>query len=176
MNCASTSRERAAPLKGTIASYLGSINRIPMLKHPDLVELFKQYETGVTRDDDGDVINSSPTAERIRKRLIEANLRLVVSIAKCYKGHNIPLEDLIQEGNIGLIRAVEKFKWELGFKFSTYATLWIKQSIGQYILKKKRVIRLPAHAVGVQRRMIQAANAYKDEYEKCLFQNDLGMI
>jgi RNA polymerase primary sigma factor len=115
-----------------------------------VVELFQSVETG------------GISAERARRKLIECNLRLVVSIAKQYKSHNIPIEDLIQEGNIGLMKAVERFKWEKGFKFSTYATWWIKQAIGQHVLKRKRIIRLPAHAATIQRKMIQAAEEYRE--------------
>jgi RNA polymerase primary sigma factor len=122
----------------------------PQLKHPEVVELFKSYEKG------------GVPADKARKRLIECNLRLVVSIAKQFKGHNLPLEDLIQEGNIGLMKAVERFKWEKGFRFSTYATWWIKQAMQQHVLKRKRIIRLPAHAATVQRKLLQAAEEYRE--------------
>lgn len=133
-----------------VASYLDALTRYPQLKHPEVVELFQQYETG-----------GSP-ADKARKKLIECNLRLVVSIAKQYKGHNIPIEDLIQEGNIGLMKAIERFDWKKGFRFSTYATWWIKQAIGQHVLKRKRMIRLPAHAATVQRKLLQAADEYRE--------------
>jgi RNA polymerase primary sigma factor len=85
-----------------------------------------------------------------------------VYIAKKQKGHNIPLEDLIQEGNLGLLKAIDKFDWKKGFRFSTYATWWIKQAISQYILKRKKIIRLPAHAASAQKKLIEASDAFKE--------------
>jgi RNA polymerase primary sigma factor len=146
-------KSKAFKADGTaIASYLTALQRYPQLKHPELVELFQVVETGGNK------------AKSARQKLIECNLRLVVSIAKQYKVHNIPIEDLIQEGNIGLMKAVERFDWKRGFRFSTYATWWIKQAIGQHVLKRKRMIRLPAHAATVQRKMLQAAEEYKAQF------------
>lgn len=144
----------------TVSEYLNALQRFPQLKHPEAVELFKSYNAGCERDAEGEVVSRTPEAMKIRKKLTECNLRLVVSIAKQYKGHNIPIEDLIQEGNIGLMKAVDRFKHEKGFRFSTYATWWIKQAIGQHVLKRKRIIRLPAHAATVQRKMLQAREEF----------------
>ncbi|NBT35358.1 MAG: sigma-70 family RNA polymerase sigma factor [Betaproteobacteria bacterium] len=135
--------------KDALASYMGALGTRPNLPHAEVVELFKRLEEGDAK---------------ARSKLVESNLRLVVSIAKAYKGHNIPLEDLIQEGNLGLMKSVERFDWKRGFRFSTYATWWIRQAIGQHILKRKRMIRLPAHAVGAQKRMIDAAEEYRREF------------
>jgi RNA polymerase primary sigma factor len=96
--------------------------------------------------------------DRARARLIEKNLRLVVSVAKRYMGMGLPFEDLIQEGNIGLIKAVEKFDPELGNRFSTYATWWIRQAIGRAIADKGRTIRLPTHAQGKVRTAARTRN------------------
>jgi len=135
--------------RGVMANYLTSLKRYPQLSHTNMMELFKQYEGG-----------GKPAIDA-KKKLIEANLRLVVYIAKQYKGYNIPLEDLIQEGNLGLMKSIEKFDWTKGFRFSTYATWWVKQAIGQYILKRKRIIRMSAHAVTAQKKMAAAAEEYR---------------
>ena len=133
-----------------MAAYFLSLKRFPQLKHPELVELFQVYERGGTE------------ANKARKRLIECNLRLVISIAKQYKGHNIPFEDIVQEGNIGLMKSIEKFDWKRGYRFSTYASWWIRQAIGRHILERKRVIRLPAHVVNIQKRMFRTSEEYRE--------------
>lgn len=134
----------------SISAYLNDLKLYPQLKHPEVVRLFQTYETG------------GKPGEKARKTLIESNLRLVISIAKKHKGYNIPLEDLIQEGNLGLLKAIERFDYKKGFRFSTYATWWIKQAISQHVLKRKRMIRLPAHAAGIQRKLIQAADEFRE--------------
>ena len=113
-----------------VRRYLNEIGRIPLLTAQDEVRLAKAIERG---------------DEQARQQMTSANLRLVVSVAKKYTGHDVPLLDLIQEGNSGLMRAVEKFDWRRGFKFSTYATWWIRQSITRAIAEQCRTIRLPVH-------------------------------
>ncbi|HET7768926.1 MAG TPA: sigma-70 family RNA polymerase sigma factor [Chloroflexota bacterium] len=110
--------------------YLADIRTIPLLTPEQETDLARRTQAG---DDEA------------RRRFVRANLRLVVSIAKRYQGAGLPLIDLIQEGNIGLMRAVEKFDWQRGFKFSTYATWWIRQGITRALADKSRAIRLPVH-------------------------------
>jgi RNA polymerase primary sigma factor len=112
--------------------FLNEIGRHPLLTAKEEVELAKRIERG---------------DKAAKDQMINSNLRLVVSIAKKYQGHGLSLLDLIQEGIIGLIRAVEKFDWRRGFKFSTYATWWIRQAVQRGIANKAREIRIPAHIV-----------------------------
>jgi len=130
-----------------VRMYLKEIGKIPLLTADEEIELAKRME-------DGD--------EEAKKRLAEANLRLVVSIAKRYVGRGMLFLDLIQEGNLGLMKAVEKFDYRKGFKFSTYATWWIRQAITRAIADQARTIRIPVHMVEtinklvrVQRQLVQ---------------------
>lgn len=125
-----------------VRMYLKEIGRIPLLVFADEISLAKRYEKG---------------DKRAKKKLTESNLRLVVSIAKKYIGRGMSLLDLIQEGNQGLIRAVEKYDWRKGYKFSTYATWWIRQAITRAIADQARTIRIPVHMVETINRFVRAS-------------------
>jgi RNA polymerase primary sigma factor len=120
-----------------------------MVEAPELIPgYFARIGTGklLTHEEETDLSKRAQKGDKAaRKRLIEKNLRLVVSIAKKSRGHGLPFEDLIQEGNIGLMRAVEKFDPERGFRFSTYATWWIRQAVQRAVADKGRTIRVPVH-------------------------------
>jgi RNA polymerase sigma factor (sigma-70 family) len=147
--------------------YLDEIGRYPLLDKDDEVRLARAIEEGRRS---AELVSASVTLSPARRRelrrvvrdgerasqaFINSNLRLVVSIAKKYQSSDMPLLDLIQEGNLGLMHAVEKFDWRKGFKFSTYATWWIRQSIGRGIDNSSRTIRLPVHAGDQVRRMLR---------------------
>ena len=130
-----------------VRMYLKEIGNIPLLTQEEEIEIAKRIEAG---------------SEEAKAELAEANLRLVVSIAKRYMGRGMPFLDLIQEGNLGLMKAVEKFEYKKGFKFSTYATWWIRQAITRAIADQARTIRIPVHMVEtinkllrVQRQLLQ---------------------
>jgi RNA polymerase primary sigma factor len=129
-------------LDDSVRAYLREIGRVPLLTKQQEVDLAQRIEAG---DEDA------------RAQLTEANLRLVVSIAKKYMGRGLSLLDLIQEGNLGLMRAVEKFDHRRGFKFSTYATWWIRQSVTRGLADQGRTVRLPVHMVEVVNRMTRVS-------------------
>src|SRR5918994_2149588 len=144
--------------------YLDEVGRHPLLTKEDEIELSQAYEAGLeaqlkladTDPDDPARPDLDAVAERgewARRKMIESNLRLVVSIARRFSATGLPLGDLVQEGNLGLLRAVEKFDWRKGFKFSTYATWWIRQAIQRGIANTARTIRLPVYAGGVLARV-----------------------
>ncbi len=143
-----------------VRMYLQEIGRVPLLDAQQEVELSMQMETGRRAAEKlagaGDGLGSAErvilerskrAGERAQQRLVEANLRLVVSIAKKYVGRGMPLLDLVQEGNLGLMRAVEKFDYRKGFKFSTYASWWIRQAVTRALADQGRTIRVPVHMV-----------------------------
>ena len=133
--------------------YLHEIARFPLLSAAEEKLLGSQVKHG-----------SKNEAQEARQRLIEANLRLVVSVAKNYLGQGLPLMDLIQEGNIGLMRAVDKFDYRKGYKFSTYATWWIQQSITRALADQARTIRIPVHMVGTINRLFRIKHSLAREY------------
>ena len=158
-----------------VKDYLKLIGRVPLLNAEQEVELAKRIEAGLFAEEKlaegGGVLRADQSIDleqvvedgrRAKDHLVEANLRLVVSLARRYAGHGMLFLDLIQEGNLGLIRGVEKFDYTKGYKFSTYATWWIRQAITRAMADQARTIRLPAHVVEVlnklarmRRRMLQ---------------------
>ncbi|MGW0081436.1 RNA polymerase sigma factor [Streptomyces sp. NPDC003393] len=166
--------ETGGPSSDLFRQYLREIGRIPLLTAAEEVELARRVEAGLfaeeklsnTPDLDsrlaGDLDRLVVMGRLAKRRLIEANLRLVVSVAKRYVGRGLTMLDLVQEGNLGLIRAVEKFDYARGYKFSTYATWWIRQAMSRALADQARTIRVPVHVVElinrvvrVQRRMLQ---------------------
>ena len=132
-----------------IRTYFGEISRVPLLTREDEVRLAKRIEAG---------------DKRAKEELAEANLRLVVSIAKKYRGCGLPFLDLIQEGNLGLMKAIEKFDYKKGYKFSTYATWWIRQAILRAITNRSRTIRVPTHINELIRKIYQVERSHLKEY------------
>jgi RNA polymerase primary sigma factor len=154
-------RARRSGTSDLVRIYLREIGKVPLLTAHDEVELAKAIEAGLFAQEmlhggckvvgaganGAELATIAELGDRARQRLIEANLRLVVSIAKRYIGRGMVFLDLIQEGNLGLIRAVEKFDYTKGYKFSTYATWWIRQAITRAIADQARTIRIPVHMV-----------------------------
>jgi RNA polymerase primary sigma factor len=134
-----------------LARYFGQIGRGKLLTHEEEIDLGRR-----TREGD----------ETARSKLIEKNLRLVIPVAKKYRGRGLPFEDLIQEGNIGLMRAADKFDPEKGFRFSTYATWWIRQAVQRAVADKGRTIRVPVHMGEKMRNMARAYNELSTELER----------
>ena len=135
-------------IEDPVRMYLKEIGKVPLLSAEEEIELAKKMEQG---------------DENAKKRLAEANLRLVVSIAKRYVGRGMLFLDLIQEGNLGLIKAVEKFDYRKGYKFSTYATWWIRQAITRAIADQARTIRIPVHMVETINKLIRVSRQLLQE-------------
>ncbi|MCL2718156.1 MAG: RNA polymerase sigma factor RpoD [Lachnospiraceae bacterium] len=135
-------------IEDPVRMYLKEIGKVPLLSADDEIELAKLMEEG---------------SDEAKKRLAEANLRLVVSIAKRYVGRGMLFLDLIQEGNLGLIKAVEKFDYRKGYKFSTYATWWIRQAITRAIADQARTIRIPVHMVETINKLIRISRQLLQE-------------
>jgi RNA polymerase primary sigma factor len=186
--------EVAGPSSDLFRQYLREIGRISLLTAVEEVELARRVEAGLFAEE---LLNSTPDLDSLdsqlavdldrlivlgrmaKRRLIEANLRLVVSVAKRYVGRGLTMLDLVQEGNLGLIRAVEKFDYARGYKFSTYATWWIRQAMSRALADQARTIRVPVHVVElinrvvrVQRRLLQE-RGYEPSTEEVAAQLDL---
>ena len=143
--------ERESETPELLAKYLAHIGQGELLSHEEEIDLSKRAKQG---------------DERAKHRLIEKNLRLVVSVAKRYRGYGLPFEDLIQEGNIGLMKAVEKFDPDRGFRFSTYATWWIRQAVQRAVADKGRTIRVPVHMTEKIRKVSRAMSELAVELER----------
>lgn len=137
------SKDRQIIIKDAVKAWLKEVSKIPLLTPEEEVELAKRIEQG---DEDA------------KRKMIEANFRLVISIAKKRAGRGLPFADLVAEGHIGLIKAVEKFDWRKGFKFSTYATWWIRQAISRSIADQSRIVRIPVHMVENLHKISRAVN------------------
>jgi len=129
--------------------YMKEACKTPLLTYAQEVELAKEIVAGNVRS---------------REKLIRANLRLVISIAKAYSSRGMALEDLIQEGNIGLMKAIEKYEYQRGYKFSTYATWWIRQAVTRAIADKNRLIRLPVHMVETYNKVSKVVSLFVTEF------------
>ena len=164
--------EDSLPLSDPVKMYLQEIGRVPLLTAQQEVELAMQLEAKVRaeaklHEADGDLPLEAKVllerevrqGRRAEQRLVEANLRLVVSIAKRYVGRGMNLLDLVQEGNLGLMRAVERFDYRRGFKFSTYATWWIRQAVTRALADQGRTIRVPVHIAETINSLIKAQRA-----------------
>ena len=155
-----TKAEDEASLDDSVRAYLRQIGKVKLLTAADEVELGRLMEQG---------------SLDARRRLTEANLRLVVSIAKKYANRGLPLLDLIQEGNLGLIRAVEKFDYKRGFKFSTYATWWIRQAVQRAVADRGRTIRIPVHNSDLITKQARLADRLRQELGRQATDEEIGL-
>jgi RNA polymerase primary sigma factor len=151
--------EVASMTTDSLQLFLNEAGRYPLLTASEEVELAKKIERG---------------DKHAKDRMVNSNLRLVVSIAKKYQGHGLSLLDLIQEGIIGLIRAVEKFDWRRGYKFSTYATWWIRQAVQRGVANKSRTIRIPVHIVEREQKIARAERELILELERAPTDEEVG--
>ena len=147
-----------ANINDPLGLYLKQMAQVPLLTREQEVEIFKRIENAEINEDD------SEDAIKGKKEMAEANLRLVVSIAKKYINRGVSFLDLIQEGNMGLMKAVEKFEYRRGYKFSTYATWWIRQGITRAIANQSRTIRIPVHMIDTISRVMRVQKQLVQEY------------
>jgi RNA polymerase primary sigma factor len=150
-----------SPTEDTVGLYLREIARVPLLTAAEEVSLAKALERG---------------DRRARRRLIESNLRLVVSVARRYSGRGLSFLDLIQEGNLGLMKAVERYDWRLGHRFSTYATWWIRQSVTRALADQGRTIRVPAQVVDTINRMVRTERQLTQKLHRAPTNEELAEV
>jgi RNA polymerase primary sigma factor len=166
-DCSNTTVEDSTYVNGDLAAmttdslqlFLNEAGRYPLLTAAEEVELAKRIERG---------------DKAAKDKMINSNLRLVVSIAKKYQGHGLSLLDLIQEGIIGLIRAAEKFDWRRGYKFSTYATWWIRQAVQRGVANKSRTIRIPVHIVEREQKIARAERELTAKLERAPTEQEIA--
>jgi RNA polymerase sigma factor (sigma-70 family) len=187
----SRAQEQAVADRDLLGTYLAEIGRVPLLTAEQEVELAKRIEAGLFAEVLLDSGGSEPrigdvadeelerlaiSGQRAKDEFIQANLRLVVAVARKYSGRGMPLIDLVQEGNLGLVRAVEKFDYKRGYKFSTYATWWIRQSVGRAIHEQARPVRLPTHAGEQMTRLMRVRRDLLAEFDAEPTDEDLAAL
>ncbi|MEU9886479.1 sigma-70 family RNA polymerase sigma factor [Sphaerisporangium sp. NPDC051017] len=184
-------QEQQVADRDLLGTYLAEIGRVPLLSAEQEVELAKRIEAGLFAEQlldsglpepkasdatDEELERVAVSGRRAKDEFIQANLRLVVAVARKYSGRGMPLIDLVQEGNLGLVRAVEKFDYRRGYKFSTYATWWIRQSVGRAIHEQARPVRLPTHAGEQMTRLMRVRRDMMAELDAEPTDSDLAAV